>query len=150
MKRRSLPLAALLCCAALLLGGCGSSDITAGKLQASIAPTFARLYLQQQAGVGNPRPALHALRAHARCVKGTPAGSQQGAGSDWVCYVTYLAAGPGTPVIATYDVTMQTNGCYAADGDGPTSLNGRQTITGVGYAQIRNPLWLINGCFDVG
>ena len=83
-------------------------------------------------------------------MKGGPTESQHGAGSDWVCYVTYLANGPGTPVRAIYDTNVQTDGCYAADGDGPTSLNGMQTVTGPGYRQVPNPLFLINGCFDVG
>ena len=151
MRGRRRRLTALVACLSpMLLAGCGSTGITAGSLEHSIAPTFGRLYVRQQVEVGNPRPMLQDIRAHAHCVKGTRSEPQRGAGSDWVCYVTYLAAGPGTPVVATYDVTVQTDGCYAADGDGPVALNGRQTITAVGYRQIRNPLWLLNGCFDVG
>ena len=104
----------------------------------------------QQREVGNPPPRLSDLSPTAQCLKGTPAQTQRGSGNDWMCYVVYLAAGPGTRVTATYLVTMQPAGCYAADGDGPTTLNGRPTITGPGYRQIPNPLYLINGCFDVG
>ena len=149
MRRRAIAVAAS-AAAAALLSGCGSTQITPSRLEQSIAPTFGRLYLQQQAELGNPRPTLAAIHAGAQCQKGTPAQTQQGAGDDWVCYVTYLAAGAGTTVTATYNVSMQTDGCYAADGDGPASLNGSRTITGPGYAQVLNPLWLINGCFDVG
>jgi hypothetical protein len=63
--------------------------------------------------------------------------------------VTYLVAGPSTPVIARYNVNVQTDGCYAADGDGPASVNGSRTITGPHYRQLVNPLWLIDSCFDV-
>ena len=150
MRARILTSAVLLAAVVLLLAGCGSSAIKAGKLEASIAPTFARLYVQEQVAQGDPRPALTAVNPRARCLKGTPDNAQDGAGSDWVCYVTYTADGPGTDVVATYDVNVQTNGCYAADGDGPTSLNGSRTITGAGYRQALNPLWLIDGCFDVG
>ena len=57
-------------------------------------------------------------------------------------------AGPGYPVIAKYNVDVQTDGCYAADGDGPASVNGSPTITGPHYQQLVNPLSLIDGCFD--
>jgi ABC-2 type transport system permease protein len=129
--------------------GCGSSGITAPLLQASISRTFANLYVLQQVEQGNPRPSLRSLAAGASCQKGTPSSAQSGAGNDWLCEVTYLVAGPSTPVTALYEVNVQTDGCYAADGDGPASVNGSRTITGPHYQQITNPLWLIDGCFDV-
>ena len=150
MRRRFLVLACVLTAMTLSITGCGSATITAGRIEASIGPTFGRLYVQEQVVQGDPRPALAAVHPHARCVKGTPDNVQRGAGSDWVCFVTYTADGPGTDVVATYNVNVQTDGCYAADGDGPTSLNGSRTITGAGYRQVLNPLWLIDGCFDVG
>ena len=150
MRHRLRTLPVLLAAMAWSIAGCGSTAITAGKLEASIGPTFARLYAQEQVTLGDSQPALAAVNPRAHCLKGTPAEVQHGAGSDWVCYVTYTADGAGTDVVATYNVNMQTNGCYAADGDGPTSLNGSRTITGAGYRQVLNPLWLINGCFDVG
>ena len=73
---------------------------------------------------------------------------QDGSGT-WLCQITYLVAGPGYPVIAKYNVDVQTDGCYAADGDGPASVNGSPTITGPRYVQVTNPLWLIDGCFDI-
>jgi hypothetical protein len=149
IARIPILIAASLACA-IGLTGCGSTGLTAAKLQASIAPTFARLYVLQQADQGNPRPRLASLHPRGSCRKGTPDSDQQGAGDDWVCHITFLVAGPATPVVATYNVNLQTNGCYAADGDGPTSLNGSRTLTGAGYRQVPNPLWLINGCFDVG
>ena len=150
MHHRFLVFPVLLTTMALLIAGCSTATITADKLEASIAPTFARLYVQEQVALGDPRPALTAVNPRARCLKGTPDEAQNGAGSDWVCYVTYTADGPGTDVVATYNVNMQTDGCYAADGDGPTSLNGSRTVTGAGFRQVLNPLWLIDGCFDVG
>jgi ABC-2 type transport system permease protein len=147
--RGAILLATTLACA-VGLSGCGSTGLTAARLQSSIAPTFARLYVLQQVDQGNPRPSLTKLHPRGHCQKGTPDSTQQGAGDDWVCHITFLVAGPATPVVATYTVNLQTNGCYAADGDGPTALNGSRTITGAGYEQVPNPLWLINGCFDVG
>jgi ABC-2 type transport system permease protein len=129
--------------------GCGSSGITPPPLQASISTTFSNLYVLQQIEQGNPRPDVGALRTHAACQKGTPATNQSGAGDDWLCEITYLVAGPQTPVTARYNVSVQTDGCYAADGDGPASVNGSRTITGPHFQPLLNPLWLIDGCFDV-
>jgi len=146
--RRSL--AAVLGAAAVLapiLSGCGSTGITAAPLQSSISSTFANLYVLQQADQGNPRPSLRSLHSHTGCLKGTPAMPQGGSGN-WLCYITYYPSGPSYPVIAKYKVDVQTDGCYAADGDGPASVNGSPTITGPHYQQVINPLALIDGCFD--
>ena len=131
----------------ILVSGCGSTGLTAAPLQASIGRTFANLYVLQQVEQGNPRPSLRSLHAHASCQRGTPATPQDGSGN-WLCLITYEVAGPGYPVIAKYKVDVQTDGCYAADGDGPASVNGSPTITGPHYATLVNPLSLIDGCFD--
>jgi hypothetical protein len=133
----------------LLVSGCGSTGITPTPLEESISRTFSNLYVLQQVDQGNPRLTARSLKARAACLKGTPASAQSGAGADWVCDVTYLVAGPSTPVTAIYDVDVKTDGCYAADGDGPASVNGSRTLTGLNYRQVVNPLWLIDACFDV-
>jgi ABC-2 type transport system permease protein len=144
-------LAAAAIAGSVALSGCSTSTgVTAGPLQNSISTTFAHLYVLQQVDQGNPRPVARRLAARAACTKGTPAEAQSGAGADWVCDVTYYVAGPATPVTAIYDVNVQTDGCYAADGDGPASVNGSRTVTGPGFQPVLNPLWLIDGCFDVG
>lgn len=118
-------------------------------MQAAIGQTFANLYVLQQVEQGNPRPVASRLDSRATCQKGSPATSQNGAGDDWLCQITFLVDGPATPVIARYNVNVQTDGCYAADGDGPASVNGSRTITGPRAEQLTNPLWLIDGCFDI-
>ena len=140
--------AALIALLTLAVSGCGSTGLTAPRLQASLSRTFANLYVIQQTEQGNPKPAAASLDSHASCQKGgTPDVPQDGSGV-WLCQITYLVAGPGYPVIAKYNVDVQTDGCYAADGDGPASVNGSPTITGPRYAQLINPLALIDGCFD--
>jgi len=150
-RRRAVTAAAAAAAAIMVAGvltGCGSTGITAAPLQASIGRTFANLYVLQQAEQGNPRPSVASLHTRASCQRGgTPDTPQNGSGS-WLCLITYQVAGPGYPVIAKYKVDVQTDGCYAADGDGPASVNGSPTITGPHYAQLVNPLALIDGCFD--
>ena len=142
-------LAAAVAALALSVTGCaGSSNLTPGRLQASLSHTFANLYVLQQSEMGNPPVRAASLSSHAACQKGGSADvSQEGSGV-WLCQITYLVAGPGYPVIAKYNLDLQTDGCYAADGDGPASVNGSPTITGPGYKQLVNPLSLIDGCFD--
>jgi hypothetical protein len=150
MRYRRAALAAGLAALAWAGSGCSTgTGITASPIEASISHSFTNLYLKQQQEMGNPVPTAASLQTRASCLKGTPAGPQSGAGADWTCDVTYLVDGPSTPVTAIYNLTVQTNGCYAADGDGPAALNGSRTITGPGYQQIHNPLFLIDGCFDL-
>ncbi len=150
MQRRwaALAAAAALSVLVLTLSGCGSTGLTAAPLQTSISSTFANLYVLQQVEQGNPRPSVHSLHSHTGCQRGTPAMPQSGSGT-WLCFITYYPSGPAYPVIARYKVDVQTDGCYAADGDGPTSVNGSPTITGPHYVQLVNPLALIDGCFDI-
>lgn len=133
----------------LVLSGCSSSTgLTAPRLQDSLGRTFANLYVYQQQEQGDPAPAAARLQASASCEKGGTLTVPQDGSGVWLCSVTYLVAGPGYPVIAKYNVDVQTDGCYAADGDGPASVNGSPTVTGPHDAQLDNPLNLIDGCFD--
>jgi hypothetical protein len=147
--RAGLPAAAVAAALALSATGCSSStNLTPGRLQAALGGTFANLYVLQQSEMGNPPVTAASLNSRASCQKGgTLTVAQEGSGV-WLCEITYLVAGPGYPVIAKYNVDVQTDGCYAADGDGPASVNGSPTITGPGYRQLINPLSLIDGCFD--
>ena len=133
----------------LVLSGCGSSTgLTAPRLQGSLDRTFANLYVLQQHTRGDPAPAAASLKASTQCQKGGTQDVPQDGSGVWLCQITYLVAGPGYPVIAKYNVNVQTDGCYAADGDGPASVNGSPTITGKDGQQHVNPLSLIDGCFD--
>ena len=102
----------------------------------------------QQVEQGNPRPVGGQPAQPRQLPEGHPDTAQDGSGT-WLCQITYQVAGPGYPVIAKYKVDVQTDGCYAADGDGPASVNGSPTITGPHYQQLINPLALIDGCFDI-
>lgn len=133
---------------ALSAAGYGSTGITAPRLDASIGRAFSNLYVRYQVDEGYKPASTSSTNARALCYKGAPNSLQSGAGNDWVCTITYADVPLIEPFDATYNVTVQTNGCYAADGDGPTSLNVSRTIVGPNRRLLLNPLWLINGCFD--
>lgn len=134
---------------AVVLGvsGCGSSGITGDRLNRAVAPTFANLYVLQQSLRGRKVTAA-SLNSRADCGRGGPETADNGAGNDWLCTVTWFNTGPNIAVTASYQVHVQTNGCYTADGDGPADLNGRQLITAADGATVTNPLWQFDGCFD--
>jgi ABC-2 type transport system permease protein len=120
------------------LSGCGSSGITAARVQSSVATTFANLWVLQQSQQAHPHPSPAALHSTAACQRG---------GSVWVCNVTWLVDGPSTPATAIYDLNMRANGCYTADGNGPFAVNEQRTIATPNGSKI-NPLWQFDSCFD--
>jgi hypothetical protein len=143
-----------------LLSGCASSEVTAARLDQSISRTFANLYLLQQSEQGSPSLTRASLGSSAVCTKGATGSPQRGAGNDWVCDITYYVYQVGKFVTVIYNVNAQTDGCYAADPEGPASVttplgqenvgDDSRTITGAGGRLVLNPLWLIDGCLDIG
>lgn len=133
---------------ALVATGCSPGALTAPHLESSVSTTFANLWAYHESEVGHPHPTPAALKASAACQKGLPTDPQHGAGADWVCRVTWLVDGPGTPVTATYTMSVQTDGCYAAEGDGPASVNGSPIITDAAGGSRVNPVFAFNGCVD--
>jgi hypothetical protein len=131
----------------LTVSGCGSSGITSARLNRAVAPTFANLYVLQQSLRGR-RVTAASLNSKADCARGGPETADSGAGNDWACTVTWFNTGPNIAATASYQVHVQTNGCYTADGDGPADLNGQQLITAADGATVTNPLWEFDGCFD--
>lgn len=149
MRRSAVTAAMVAAIAAVTLGstGCGTSGITRDRLNHAVGPTFAELYALQQSLRGRQVTAASA-RARADCARGGPATADSGAGNDWACTITWFDTGPNIARTAAYQVHVQTNGCYTADGDGPADLNGRQMIVAADGATVTNPLWEFDGCFD--
>ncbi|GAB3416379.1 hypothetical protein [Flindersiella endophytica] len=133
-----------------LLGtaGCGSPAITAAKVGHAVAPTFANLYSVQQS-VRGLRVTPDSLHAKAACQRGGPETPDEGPGQDWTCAITWFKHGPEIAVVASYNLHVQANGCYTADGEGPIDLNGQPTVTAADGAIVTNPLWQFDGCFDI-
>ncbi len=127
--------------------GCSDGAITDTRIQDSVGATFANLWDLQQSEQGHPHSPAGTLASQASCHRGDPAEAAVGAANDWVCSITWLVDGPGTPATALYILSVGTNGCYTAEGDGPASLNGSVTLATAAGPRT-NPLFRFNGCFD--
>ncbi len=137
--------AALAAGALLATAGCGQDALGRDRLQDAVSATFTNLYDLRQEQLGKPTPGA-ALATTARCDKGGPTVADSGPGDTWSCLVVWQADGPGTPVGATYEIRLQTNGCYSADGP-PSVVGQRQAAVADGSLRL-NPISSFDGCFD--
>jgi ABC-2 type transport system permease protein len=127
----------------------GPVGVTAPRLTASLAPEFRRLTLLQQDLLGHPIPAGAQYRILPVCgARGT---RRLGPG-DWACTMNVYVILPGarqplsdTPV--SYDVSVQSNGCYKASS--PPAYVGRADIRDTSGQIVVNPLVTIYGCVDI-
>jgi ABC-2 type transport system permease protein len=88
------------------------------------------------------------LRTSASCVKGGSLVAQAGPGNDWRCVVTWRLPGSAAVGSAIYQLDVNPDGHYVADGDGPQEVNGFfqvRTATGV----TPNPLWQFDSSVDL-
>jgi ABC-2 type transport system permease protein len=125
----------------------GPAAVTSARLQNSFAPTFNDLTLLQQRLLGRHVPPGARLDQLTSCSR--RASASQGPGDDWVCSVDVLLPQSGpTPLEQTvsYDVSVQSNGCYKADA--PPSFVGQQMMRVPGGHMVVNPLFTIYGCFN--
>lgn len=126
----------------------GPAAITVSHLDASISPTFERLLLLQQRELGRSAPAGTAVKVEPTCVR--RAGGKTGPGDDWTCTLDVFVPAAGvepfqqTPV--TYDMSVQSNGCYKAEA--PPSFVGQQLMRDAHGHEVVNPLFTIYGCFN--
>jgi len=129
--------------AGLVAAGCGSTGITSDRVSGSVAPTFEHMYRwkQQLEGASTAKP----LDTRARCVKGDAGVPDEGAGSNWVCTITFLVDGPDTPVSFNWNVTVKPNGCWTAEGT-PPQLGGQSIKTRAGKT-VADPIYAVDGCF---
>ena len=122
--------------------------MTAKRLEASIRPTFNALTVLQQRLLGRHIPADPRLQDRATCRRRS--GLTRGPGDDWICTVNMVIELEGpqpfslTPV--AFDVSVQANGCYKAEG--PPTFVGQPEIRDRRGAQVVNPLYAFDGCFD--
>ncbi len=135
---------------AVLAGGTalGPATITPARLQASITPAFSQLTLLQQRELGRRVAAGEHLKIVPKCVR--RGGSSSGPGDDWTCtlgvFIPQNGVEPFRQTAVTYDMSVQSDGCYKASG--PPIFIGQQTMRSRDGGELVNPLYTIYGCFE--
>jgi ABC-2 type transport system permease protein len=120
------------------------SGIRQNKVQRSVATAFAHLYRMQTEQLHRPAVTEAELRATAACTKSDGRTAQEGAGNDWRCVVTWHLPGVSVTGSAVYQLDINSDGRFVADGDGPKEVNGYFLVrTSAGDAP--NPLWQFDG-----
>jgi ABC-2 type transport system permease protein len=142
-----LPLAALLAMTVAVIApasGATGSGIEQAKVQQSVATAFAHLYRLQTQQLNRPAVTEAQLNATATCDRGGGKVDPVGPGNDWRCVVSWHLPDVAATGTAIYQLDVNANGRYVADGDGPKEVNGFflvRTPTGDGP----NPLWQFDG-----
>lgn len=147
----ALAVVLILACLALAagLGGCGGSTVTARRaaitpavLGAALAQKFNRLTILQQQELGRTVPRGATLKVIPTCIR--HASNPSGPG-DWVCTL-YVNTPDAGRVPVSYDVTVQADGCYKAQGS--PSIVGSRLMKDAAGKTVVNPLYTIYGCSD--
>jgi ABC-2 type transport system permease protein len=129
--------------------GATGSGIDAGKLQRSLATSFGHLYVLQSQELYHQRVTAAQLQTTAQCTKGSNLVAQDGPGNDWRCTVYWHLPGAGAATgAAIYQLDVNPNGRYVADGDGPNEVNG-YFVLHAPYGDAPNPLWQFDGLVDL-
>jgi hypothetical protein len=126
------------------LAACGSPDVTAAKVEASLAPTFDNVYTQRAQLLGLPGVTPSSTGAHGKCYR-TSTKKLSGPGADWICKLTYTGA-DHKKLTGKFELQVKSNSCYVAGA--PTSQVGPVTITAKNGQVVTNPAFEFDGCFD--
>jgi ABC-2 type transport system permease protein len=147
-----LPLAGLLAVTAGVVAaatGATGSGIELDKVQQSLATAFAHLYRLQSSQLNHMNVTEAQLRVTAACDKGAGMVTPEGPGNDWRCVVTWHLPGVNDATgSAIYQLDVNPNGRYVADGDGPKEVNG-YFLVHTQYGDAPNPLWQFDGNVDL-
>ncbi|MBV9917019.1 MAG: ABC transporter permease [Solirubrobacterales bacterium] len=151
LVRAALPMAVLFAVTAGVIAGAtqaSASGIDKAKLDRSLSTAFAHVYRMQTRELHRPSVTEAQLRTSASCDKGGSLVEDVGAGNDWRCVVTWRIPGATAVGSAIYQLAVNPDGRYVADGDGPPEVNGFfQVHTATGDAP--NPLWQFDGTVDL-
>jgi hypothetical protein len=122
-----------------------SHDVTKTRLERSLAPTFANLYVQQAAILRKPGVTVAGTAASAHCDRGGPKVADVGPGADWICMVTFR---DDTHHVQTgkFELQVKADSTYVAGG--PSKLIGLATITDKTGKDVPNPVFEFDGAFD--
>jgi ABC-2 type transport system permease protein len=151
LLRAVLPLTALFAATVGVIAVTTSASVTGidrPKLDRSLATAFAHLYRMQTGELHRPDVTETQLRTTASCDKGGPLVEDSGPGNDWRCVVTWRLPGVTATGSAIYQLDVNPQGRYVADGDGPQEVNGFfQVHTSAG--DVPNALWQFDGSIDL-
>jgi ABC-2 type transport system permease protein len=102
----------------------------------------------QTAELHRPAVTEAQLRTSAVCDKGGGLVADSGPGNDWRCVVRWRL--PGTQAVgsAIYQLDVNPDGRYVADGDGPQEVNGFFQVH-IATGDAPNPLWQFDGLIDL-
>jgi hypothetical protein len=131
--------------AATTLVNLGSPDVTRARVESSLTPAFSNLYVQQQQQLGHPGVTAASMRTSSTCDRGGPTVADVGAGSDWICMVTWNDDTAKTQT-GKFELQVHASSCYTANG--PASLVGSFTITDTTGREVPNPVNAFDVCFD--
>ena len=126
----------------------GESSVTRARLERSLPVTFANLYVEQARILGREGLSPESLGAKAMCDKHGPDVADVGPGGDWVCIMGWTD--PEAPLppegYGKFELNVHSNGCYTVSG--PSKIIGFLTITDPDGAEVTNPVFEFDGCFD--
>jgi ABC-2 type transport system permease protein len=147
-----LPLVGVLAVSAGVVAGvtgATGSGVTHAKLQQSLATAFAHLYRLQSSELYHLNVTEAQLNVSASCTKEDGKADSQGPGNDWHCYVYWHLPGVKDATgRAVYQLDVNPNGRYVADGDGPTEVNG-YFLLHTPNGDVPNPLWQFDANVDL-
>lgn len=126
----------------------GPVGVTSTRLRANLIPTFNNLTLLQQRQLGRfvgRGAGLNIVLPSCSRRGSTPRGP-----GDWICTINVLVPTQGSlppePTAVTYDVSVQSDGCYKAQS--PPAFIGQQLMRDADGHNVINPLYTIYGCFN--
>ena len=133
----------LLLVAAVAASRCGSSAITAERIERAMESTFANLVAVQVSSLRMQAITPSQLDVTASCRR-LGAGSAAGSG-EWMCRLRWQ--GPDRQSLRdTFDLVVTTDGCYTATAEGDQL--GGPTLTARDGRAVRNLLRVFEGCFE--
>ncbi len=141
------PVGLLAVSAGVIAGATGAtgSGIEKAQVQQSLATAFAHLYRQQASELNHVNLTEARLRVTASCNQGGGMSVLEGPGNDWLCCVYWhLPDVTDATGQAVYQLDVNPNGRYVADGDGPTEVNGYFRAH-TRYGNAPNPPWQFDG-----
>jgi len=148
-----LPLAGVFAVSAVVLAlavpGATGSGIDEHKVETALATEFANLYPVQIGEIYHQAINKSQLGVTAVCDRGGGLISAEGPGNDWRCTVSWQVPDVSDATgQAIYQLDVNPNGRFVADGDGPKEVNG-YFLVHAPYGNAPNPLWQFDGNVDL-